>query len=509
MDDTLLTWLLAPPAAVGLFFLARWGWIRWLDARLDRAVDEAGVEIAKLGPFAGVSAAEIGAVGAYSVYEAIRTLVMVDDRVLDAIDFSRGGISVGFQRVQDHLATRVAGVGEAGPALKDNLLGFYADQAAAAHLAAEGHVVEFAHGTAPGAELLVNGHPYHVEIGLDPTVVKQHLAQFPDVTVVINQELAPHFDGVAGVLVDPALSHADAADHVQKTVERVGEIGKLDLHFPFITFTIALFAYAPLVFKRRLSVRDAARFTALDTGLVGGGAMALGKAGSLVGLGLGPVGAAAGGILGALAGGLGGAAGASWLKGRGYRGAVESFRQELEEFGAGLPDALIEKRRAADRKQRRVERALPALVGRPGLALADDERPDLPPPGGGLRRALRADRGTARPRAGAARGRRADRRFSGGVRSRGGALRAGAGAGGRDLDAGGRAAGAGDGPRRRRGQCRGGQDRGRARGEAARRRGGHLADPAGVRAAEGVARGLTARDTGRRPAPPPPTVPVR
>ena len=359
MDDTLLTWLLVPPAAVGLFCLARWGWIRWLDARLDRAVDEAGVEIAKLGPFAGVSAAEIGAVGAYSVYEAIRTLVMVDDRVLDAIDFSRGGVSVGFQRVQDHLATRVVGAGEAGPALKDNLLGFYADQAAAAHLAAEGHVVEFAHGTAPGAELLVNGHPYHVEIGLDPTVVKQHLAQFPDVTVVVNQELAPHFAGVAGVLVDPALSHADAADHVQKTVERVGEIGKLDLHFPFITFTIALFAYAPLVFKRRLSVRDAARFTALDTGLVGGGAMALGKAGSLVGLGLGPVGAAAGGILGALAGGLGGAAGASWLKGRGYREAAGQFRQELEEFGAGLPDALIEKRRAADRKQRRVAERFP------------------------------------------------------------------------------------------------------------------------------------------------------
>ena len=243
--------------------------------------------------------------------------------------------------------------------LKDNLLGFYADQAAAAHLAAEGHVVEFAHGTAPGAELLVNGHPYHVEIELDPTVVKQHLAQFPDVTVVVNQELAPHFDGVAGVLVDPALSHADAADHVQKTVERVGEIGKLDLHFPFITFTIALFAYAPLVFKRRLSVRDAARFTALDTGLVGGGAMALGKAGSLVGLGLGPVGAAAGGILGALAGGLGGAAGASWLKGRGYREAAGRFRQELEEFGAGLPDALIEKRRAADRKQHRVAERFP------------------------------------------------------------------------------------------------------------------------------------------------------
>ncbi len=359
MVDTLLTWLLAPPAAVGLFFLARWAWIRWLDARLDRAVDEAGVEIAKLGPFAGVSAAEIGAVGAYSVYDAIRTLVMVDDRVLDAIDFSRGGVSVGFQRVQDHLATRVAGIGEAGPALKDNLLGFYADQAAAAHLAAEGHVVEFAHGAAPGAELLVNGHPYHVEIGLDPAVVKQHLAQFPDVTVVVNQELAPHLEGVANVLVDPALSHADAADHVQKTVERVGELGKLDLHFPFITFTIALFAYAPLVFKRRLSVRDAARFTVLDTGLIGGGAMALGKAGGLVGLGLGPVGAAAGGILGALAGGLGGAAGASWLKGRGYRGAVGVFRQELEEFGAGLPDALIEKRRAADRKQRRVTERFP------------------------------------------------------------------------------------------------------------------------------------------------------
>ena len=359
MDDALLTWLLAPPAAVGLFFLARWGWIRWLDSRLDRAVDEAGVEIARLGPFAGVSAAEVGAVGAWSVYEAIRTLILVDDRVLDALDFSRGGVAVGFQRVHEHLATRVAGLGEAGPSVKENLLGLYADQAAAAHLAAEGHVVEFAHGMAPGAELLVNGHPYHVEIGLDPAVVKQHLAQFPDVTVVVNQELAPQFEGVANVLVDPALSHADAVDHVQKTVERVAEIGKLDLHFPFITFTIALFAYAPLVFKRRLSVRDAARFTAIDTGLVGGGAMALGKAGSLVGLGLGPVGAAAGGVLGAIAGGLGGAAGASWLKGRGHRAAVGQFQQELEEFGAALPDALIEKRRAAERKKRRVGERFP------------------------------------------------------------------------------------------------------------------------------------------------------
>jgi hypothetical protein len=359
MDDTILYWLLAPPVAVGLFFLARWARIRWLDARLDRAVDEAGVQIAKLGPFAGISAAEVGAVGACSVYDAIRTLVMVDDRVLDAIDFSRGGVAAGFERVQDHLATRVATAGETGSALKDNLLGFYADQMTAAHLAAEGHVVEFAHGTAPGADLLVDGHPYHVEIGLDPTLVKQHLAQFPDVTVVVSQELAPHFEGVANVLADPALSHADAADHVQKTIERVGEIGKPDMHFPFITFTIAVFAYAPLVFRRRLSVRDAARFTALDTGLLGGGAMALGKAGSLVGLGLGPVGAAAGGILGALAGGLGGAAGASWLKGRTHRGAVARFERELEEFGGGLPDALLAKRSAVARKQHRVTERFP------------------------------------------------------------------------------------------------------------------------------------------------------
>ncbi len=348
MDDWTILWLLAPPAAVALFFLARWLRIRWLDARLDRAVTDAGVEIESLGPFPGVAAAEIGALGAYSVYEAIKTLVMIDDRVLAAADFS-GGVRSGFQGIHEQLAVQAKG----------GLLDFYADHAAAAHLAAEGHVVEFAQGAVPGADLLVDGHPFRVEIGLDPASVKEHLARFPEVGVIVGRELAPQLDGTANVLVDPALSHADATEHVGRTLDRVGELHKLDLHFPLITFSLAVLAYTPLVFKRRLSLGDAATHTVIDTGLIGLPAMTLGKVGALAGLGLGPVGSAVGGILGALAGGITGAAGAGWLKGRAYRGAVRDFHQELRAIGSELPDALAEKRRAAERKQAKVNAQFP------------------------------------------------------------------------------------------------------------------------------------------------------
>lgn len=348
MDDRTILWYLAPPAAVALFFLARWLWIRWLDARLDRSVVDAGVRIAALGSFPGVAAAEIGALGAYSVYEAVKTLVMIDDRVLAAADFS-GGVRAGLRGIHEQLAVQAKG----------GLLDFYADQTAAAHLAAEGHVVEFAQGAVPGADLLVDGHPFRVEIGLDPGAVREHLARFPDVGVIVNQELGPHFDGTANVLVDPALSHADATDHLARTVDRVGELQTLDLHFPLITFSLAVVAYTPLVFRRRLSLREAATHTAVDTGLIGVPAMTLGKIGALAGLGLGPVGSAVGGILGALAGGVAGAAGAGWFKGRAYRGSVREFHRELRTIGSELPDALAEKRRAAERKQANVNARFP------------------------------------------------------------------------------------------------------------------------------------------------------
>ncbi|MBP7146232.1 MAG: hypothetical protein KBD01_01720 [Acidobacteria bacterium] len=339
-------WLVAP-AALALFFLARWLWIRRLDRRLDRSVEDAGIEVRDLGAFPGVAAGEIAALGAYSVYEAIKTLVMVDDRVVAAADFS-GGLKDGFRSIHAQLASEAQG----------DLVSFYADKAAAAHLAAEGHVVEAAQGV-PGAEFLVDGHPVRVEIGLDPGLVKQHLAQFPGVDVIVNHELGAQLHDVPGVLVDPALSHADAAEHVQRTLERVGELDKFNLNFPFITFSLALLAYTPLVFRRQLTLREGAKYTAIDTGLVGVPAMTLGKVGALAGLGLGPVGSAVGGLLGAVAGGVAGAAGAGWAKARAYRGQVSAYHEELRAIGAELPEALADKKRAAERKRAMVEKRFP------------------------------------------------------------------------------------------------------------------------------------------------------
>jgi hypothetical protein len=347
-DDPRWLLLFAAPAAIALFFAARWLRIRWLDRKLDRSVEDAGVEIRRLPSFPGVAAGEIGALGAYSVYEAIRTLIMVDDRVVAAADFS-GGVRSGFHAVDALLAAEAQG----------NLLDFYAGQTAAAHLAAEGHVVEAAQGSVPGAEYLVDGHPARVEIGLDPAAVKEHLARYPGVDIIVNHELGAQLQGVPGVLVDPALSHADASDHVRRTIERAGDLDRLDLHFPLITFSLALLAYAPLVFRRQLTLREAAAHTGIDTGLVGVPAMTLGKVGALAGMGLGPVGSAAGGVLGAVAGGVAGAAGAGWLKGRKYRERAQAYGMELRAIGTELPDAIADKRRAAARKKATVDRRLP------------------------------------------------------------------------------------------------------------------------------------------------------
>lgn len=240
-------------------------------------------------------------------YDAVHALTMMDDRILEAMDFSSKLDLSTFNRLSDYVhdhffadeAASIAGNIE-------RLQGYTAEQIVAAHLAAQGHVVEFPDTPdQEGWDLLVDGHPMQVKCVMDPDLIREHLERFPDIPVMVNAEMGQYFADNSRVIVDKDLLHSQVAEHVHNTIHGVHALDSMHFHVPLVTMALSTVREGVRIFEGRTDIFEAAGNVFVDVACVGGGGWLGGKVGlALGGAVLGPVGAAIGGILGAVAGAI-------------------------------------------------------------------------------------------------------------------------------------------------------------------------------------------------------------
>lgn len=252
------------------------------------------------------------------------------------------------------------------------LRGHIAEQDAFDHLQDAGMDVQWPVGGAtpygdpsnPGYDLVVNGHEVNVKVVGDANSLSEHFDRYPDTPVVLNVDAknipddAIHFDSSTGldpsdlvgdhvVLVDDALRltgiealQDHAADAVDFDAADVGDaapgIGVL------IRVVRAGYREGKLLHDGKTDGRRAAKNVAIDVGVAGGGALAVGKAGFMGGAAidamfLGATGgafAALGGLGGAILGGMAGGKVANDVKAGPLREATGKLERELKSFNS-------------------------------------------------------------------------------------------------------------------------------------------------------------------------------
>lgn len=230
---------------------------------------------------------ETKAYGALTFGDLVYDWVRIEPHVLEAVDFVRVADLADiftFARYADNIqalgdAARLGNVTQ--------LQGYVAERVAAGMLRAQGAEVEIpASPSQPGYDLIVNGQHCQIKCLDDPSGVYAHLGRYPDVPVLVNEELAEHFAEDDRVMPLPGLNH----DQVRETTESSLEAGAdlLDLEIPLISTTLQAARNAIALVKKHTDSRAAAENLVIDVGarIVGGkaGAAAAAVSAGLIGI---------------------------------------------------------------------------------------------------------------------------------------------------------------------------------------------------------------------------------
>jgi len=268
-----------------------------IKAELERPLPMIDGEESRFSKFMDKWGLTAGVAG-ITIYDAVYSISLVDENVLRAMDFSSAADLSNFHDIMAYIKTHF----EDGPGLEgslERLEGYTAEQVVAAHLVAEGHVVEFPETpNQPGYDLLVDGHPFQVKNTMSPDLIREHLDKYPDIPVIVNSEMGIYFEGNEIVIVDPELSHDEIAVAVQHTIDGVDALDAASAHIPLVTLALSSIKESSLLLARKTDLQTAGKHVLYDTASVGLGGAVFGKIGTMVGSFFGPVGAGVGLVLG-------------------------------------------------------------------------------------------------------------------------------------------------------------------------------------------------------------------
>ncbi len=279
--------------------LERWSGIReWLPDNLPAAAGSppAPFDVPLARPIRKVhrdiaaDSIETLAVSAVTAGEIYWHAAAVDQRVLNAADFSRAA------DLGDPLAFAVHARQFAERGADYALRGYTAEQIVLDHLVSLGHHVAVpATGNTPGYDLLVDGTPVQVKCGESVSLLREHFERFPNIPIIANPELAEaakELDAPWSHLVSslPGLDMQSVSDLVDAALSHAEEITDLDVIGFGLAGGWARGGYE--VWKGRIPVEDLPAWLVID-GIARGGLATAGlAAGTWMGLvAIGPAGA--------------------------------------------------------------------------------------------------------------------------------------------------------------------------------------------------------------------------
>src|SRR5690606_25213467 len=148
-------------------------------------------------------------------------LFNIDPHVVAGMDLWLSVDSPDFSAVKRTVTEATARPGSARAL--DTLKGYVAEQIAADLLvtqAADAALAPTPNQT--GWDLLVNGEPYYVKVGVTTSHIAEHFREYPDIGVITSPELAAHFPEHAdNIIVLPELSNEHLEQLVDTTIDSI------------------------------------------------------------------------------------------------------------------------------------------------------------------------------------------------------------------------------------------------------------------------------------------------
>lgn len=191
--------------------------------------------------------------------------------------------------------------------------GYVAERLAAQALQSRGVEVLFPElSNQPGFDLLVNGSPFQVKCLESPAGVLEYLDRYPDIPVLVNEDLAEQVSGLDNVYPVSGLKHADVVHSTKDNIAAGKEM--FDLEIPYITLAVAAGRNIYALVRGQTDVVCALQNIVTD--VAGGrvGAWTCSKILSMAGVLIAPHAALIGGIIGSIGGYAGGRRVARWVR---------------------------------------------------------------------------------------------------------------------------------------------------------------------------------------------------
>jgi len=163
--------------------------------------------------------------------------IRINPHVIEALDFVRVADLAdiyAFARCADSIQA----LGDAARLGKlTQMQGYVAERIAAGMLRAQGAEVELpASSSHPGYDLIVNGQHWQVKCLDAPGGVYEHLGRYPDIPVMVNEELAQHFIYDDRVMALPGLQREEVRQATEDSLEAGADL--IDLEIPIISTTM-------------------------------------------------------------------------------------------------------------------------------------------------------------------------------------------------------------------------------------------------------------------------------
>jgi len=243
--------------------------------------------------------------GSVALIDVLYDMSRVDPDVVEALNRVENVNVESFEDLQEFVKERIETMSEDAKEGFLSLLKGHVGELKVAHLLkSHGHEVILADDpTQPGWDIIVDGVPYNVKTTLSEEVIHQHFEQYPDIKVLLPQEMA-HLKEVFGdnVQIVEGFSVEDVDQSIAETFSTAAESGSLwDLLDSVPWITIALTARRQYIEMKQFgkpaeeAFLDGARDVLFKaTGATTGGAVGT----TILGPGIGTfIGAVLGGLL--------------------------------------------------------------------------------------------------------------------------------------------------------------------------------------------------------------------
>ncbi|MCK5110213.1 MAG: leucine-rich repeat domain-containing protein [Arcobacteraceae bacterium] len=187
-----------------------------------------------------------------TIGDLIYDMSRIDPLVIESVDFARkDDIADMFSFAYFSERIDIESIGNIS-----QLKGYVAERLVAQQLQSQGYEVEFPElSNQPGYDLLVNNEPFQVKCGESESLVNTHFEKYPDIPVLVNEELGKFFINNDKVFPIEGVRNDEITQLTIDNLESASEI--IDYEIPLITIAIVSGKNIFSVLQNKIDIENA------------------------------------------------------------------------------------------------------------------------------------------------------------------------------------------------------------------------------------------------------------